>query len=124
MSAIIQKSVRTQVSEVLGTINSQFKNLDANACSEYANLLASLLPNILDKEAETEGICAMYQVALLDDPDKKYSVAETKLRLMATPEFIEFRKVRALRIGVESTIQTLKKRIAVKISEEQNQPSL
>jgi len=113
-------TVREQVSTILATINANFKQLAPHECAEYANVLASLLSTILEKEAEAEGLCNMYKVTLLDDPDNDYSVAETDTRMKATKEYQEYRKVRAMRIGVEETIKTLKKRIEAVTFEERN----
>jgi len=105
-------TIRDQISEVLSKINFGFKTLTKEECAEYANVLASLLSTVLEKEAEMEGIANMYKVTLIQSDEAK-SVGEADAMMRASKEWLDFRKTRALRIGMEETIRTLKRRIDV-----------
>jgi len=112
------KSIREQVSTILGIINVRFKELNGGECAEFANALASILPNLLDKEAELEGVANMYKVMLMQDEEKPKSGVEAEAMMKGSQEWLDWRKVRALRVGTEETIRTLKRRIDIKLHEE------
>lgn len=120
-----QSSVRDQVSLVLGTINARYKELTAREAAEFSLVLASLLASTLEREAECEGLCNLYKVSLLTPADgatKPISVAEADTRMRASDEWREWQKVKAMRIGIESTIMSLKKLVAARVEEQKAIP--
>jgi len=111
-------TIREQVKEVLGVINTRFKELDAGECAEFAQKLAALLPIVLENEAEAEGTCNMYMSALMEGDDKM-TAAKARIKMQATEEWLEWKKIVALRKGMEETIKTLKKNVEAKTYEYQ-----
>lgn len=111
-------TVRDQVSTILGTINMNFKTLEAHECADFALVLSSLLSSILEHEANAEGLCNVYKINLMEQTADLTDAKATSM-MKSSPEWMEWQKVKALRIGVLETIRSLKSRVKLKTEEQQ-----
>ncbi len=109
--------ITQQVEDILKTINSKFGDLNGSDCSKVLIQLSVLLYNILMEEAESEGMCNTLMVEGMKTGDSK-AAAEVKMKSGGT--YQTYCEIKALRIGMEETIRTLKVRIRV-LSDQYNQ---
>lgn len=117
-------TLRTQVSDILNTINANWQQIDHVQAAEYAYRLSVLYGTMIEHTAQLESACNAQLVELLDTivvmdgtKKKRLSVAEADARVKASPAWLEWQSARALTKGTEETITALKKYATVKASE-------
>ena len=111
-------TIREQISQILATINTNFKTMETHECSELALVLSSLLSTVIEKEAEAEGKCNMYKIEIMETNEGITDAKATTL-MKASTDWIEWQKLKALRVGVQEVIRSLKNRVKLKLEEQQ-----